>query len=126
QREQLAAANESLREVQAEVRDALGFGVEEALSGDGAPLDELRYAVAGSRAAARSSHSRHCSIPSPVRALTRIESIPGCTASRLWTNFSRSKSRCGSRSILLITTSSHARNMSGYLSGLSSPSVTDE
>ena len=37
-----------------------------------------------------------------------------------------SKSRCGSRSILLITTSSQVRNISGYLSGLSSPSVTEE
>ena len=37
-----------------------------------------------------------------------------------------SKSRYGSRSILLMTTSSQVRNMSGYLSGLSSPSVTEE
>ena len=37
-----------------------------------------------------------------------------------------SKSRCGSRSILLISTSSQVRNISGYLSGLSSPSVTEE
>ena len=36
-----------------------------------------------------------------------------------------SKSTCGSRSILLTTTSSQARNMSGYLSGLSSPSATE-
>ena len=39
---------------------------------------------------------------------------------------STSKSRCGSRSILLITTSSQVRNISGYLSGLSSPSVTGD
>ncbi len=37
-----------------------------------------------------------------------------------------SKSTCSSRSILLTTTSSQARNISGYLSGLSSPSATDE
>ena len=33
--------------------------------------------------------------------------------------------RAASRSILLMSTSSHARNMSGYFSGLSSPSVTE-
>jgi hypothetical protein len=36
-----------------------------------------------------------------------------------------SKLRCGSRSILLRIISCAAANMSGYLSGLSSPSVTD-
>ena len=36
-----------------------------------------------------------------------------------------SNSRCASRSILLISTSPAVRNMSGYFSGLSSPSVTE-
>ena len=68
----------------------------------------------------------HASMPSPVRALTCIRATPGWTASRLRRKRSMSKSRCGSRSILLMTTSSQVRNMSGYLSGLSSPSVTEE
>ena len=72
-----------------------------------------------------SSQSRKASTPSPVRALTCMRGTPGCTASRLCRKRSMSKSRCGSRSILLITTSSQVRNISGYLSGLSSPSVTD-
>ncbi len=76
-------------------------------------------------------HERHkpvapASTPSPVRALTSIRGTPGWTWSRWYVNLSRSKSRCGSRSILLTITSSQARNISGYLSGLSSPSVTDE
>ena len=53
-------------------------------------------------------------------------STPGLTWSRLARKRSSEKSRWGSRSILLTSTSSHARNISGYFSGLSSPSVTDE
>src|SRR5215213_4503813 len=37
-----------------------------------------------------------------------------------------SKSTCGSRSSLLITASSQARNIRGYFNGLSSPSATEE
>ena len=77
----------------------------------------------GERAA---SHSRHASTPSPVRALTSIRSTSGWTWSMLYRSASRSKSRCGSRSILLTSTSSQARNISGYFSGLSSPSVTEQ
>ena len=76
--------------------------------------------------AARTSQSRHASTPSPVRALTSMRSHARVAPRRGWRrNRSRSKSRCGSRSILLTSTSSQARNISGYLSGLSSPSVTE-
>ena len=80
----------------------------------------------GSRAATPTSQSRTASTPSPVRALARMWGTPGWTASRLASRRSRSKSRWGMRSILFTITSSQARNMSGYLSGLSSPSVTEQ
>ena len=38
---------------------------------------EERQAGDSARVAARRSHSRHCSIPSPVRALTSSRSTPG-------------------------------------------------
>src|SRR4051812_6007300 len=72
------------------------------------------------------SHVRQASMPSPVRALTSMRSTSGCTASRLCRKRSRSTSRCGMRSSLLTSTRSQVRNMSGYFSGLSSPSVTEE
>ena len=74
----------------------------------------------------RAASRAHASIPSPVRALRACarspDGPPGGVAQQLRR---ASKSRWGSRSILLTTTSSHARNISGYFSGLSSPSVTE-
>ena len=61
--------------------------------------------------------------PLPVRALARITWAEGFTASRLERNRPRSKSRWGSKSILFTTTTSAARNITGYLNGFSSPSV---
>ena len=49
----------------------------------------------------------------------------GLTRSALAMQAATSKSRCGSRSDLLSSIRSAAANMSGYLSGLSSPSVTE-
>ena len=72
------------------------------------PLTPLLDALAGARADQHASRR------------------PGFTFSRLWRKRSRSKSRWGSRSTLLTRTSSQVRNISGYLSGLSSPSVTDD
>ena len=77
------------------------------------------------RAGQPASQSRNASTPSPVRALTSMRSHAGMHGVEVASKRSTSKSRCGSRSILLISTSSQARNISGYLSGLSSPSVTD-
>ena len=53
------------------------------------------------------SHSHHSSTPSPVRALRKRRRAAGFTSRTLPRNRSRSKSRCGSRSILLTTTTSH-------------------
>src|SRR4051794_19163793 len=113
--EQPPAGLEALGARVAEPRDPLGLGGEEALARRGPFEPQTRP----------TSQRRHSSIPSPVFALVRIRSTPGLTASRWYRKRSRSKSRCGSRSILLITTSSQARNISGYLSGLSSPSATE-
>ena len=72
------------------------------------------------------SQPHHSSTPSPLRALAMITRAVGLTPERLARNSSRSKSRCGSRSILFTTTTSAARNMTGYFSGFSSPSVTEK
>ena len=66
------------------------------------------------------------STPSPVFALTRMTVASWLTCLMFASRRSTSKSRCWSRSTLLMTTSSQARNMSGYFSGLSSPSVTEQ
>src|SRR4051794_32878520 len=113
--EQPAAGLEALGAGVAQPRDPLAFCGEEALARRGALKPQTRA----------TSQRRHSSIPSPVFALVMMRSTPGLTASRWYRKRSRSKSTCGSRSILLITTSSQARNISGYLSGLSSPSATD-
>ena len=63
--------------------------------------------------------------PRPCARSPASSRTPGCTVSRRARHLSTSKSTCGSRSILFSTTSSHARNISGYFSGLSSPSVTE-
>ena len=81
-----------------------------------------RPPAAATPAASRGTRRR----PRRCAALTSIVLDPGVApASRLSRKRSRSKSRCGSRSILLTTTSSQVRNISGYLSGLSSPSATE-
>src|SRR3954451_10472726 len=71
------------------------------------------------------SQSRHATIPSPVvtdRGRTRTW---GFSERQCPANVSSRTSTYGSRSILLITTRSATENIYGYLSGLSSPSVTD-
>src|SRR4026207_2208550 len=50
----------------------------------------------------------------------------GLTSRRFVKNAPRSKSRYGSRSTLLMITTSADRNITGYLSGFSSPSVTEK
>src|SRR5262249_21136996 len=63
--------------------------------------------------------------PWPLAAESVTISRCGFTR-RAWARHcSTSKSRCGRRSTLLSTITSLARNMWGYFSGLSSPSVTD-
>src|SRR5918995_696879 len=93
---------------------ALRLGPEEGLGGFGPP---------GGQPASQAATS---STPAPVRALVSAVRTPGLTESTLARKRSRSKSMCGRRSILLTTTSSQVRNMRGYLSGLSSPSVTEQ
>ena len=73
-----------------------------------------------------SSQSHHSPRPSPVRALRWMSRSLGSRRGRWPTNRSRSTSRCGRRSILLTTAASDELNSPGYLSGLSSPSVTDD
>src|SRR3954470_20588214 len=71
------------------------------------------------------SQSRHAPIPSPVvtdRGRTRTW---GFSERQCPASVSSRTSTYGSRSILLITTRSATENIYGYLSGLSSPSVTD-
>ena len=71
------------------------------------PVAEAVHALAGARAGPRSSRR------------------PG-SPTRGWPAAGPGRSPgAGSRSILFTTTSSQVRNMSGYLSGLSSPSVTE-
>ena len=70
------------------------------------------------RPATPSSQPFSAPTPSPVRALTSMCLTPGCTCSRFSRKRSIEKSRCSSRSILLITTSSQVRNISGYFRGL--------
>ena len=128
---------EALGHPVAEPRDPLGLGREErarspACARRAGVVDGARARSRSRRGAApapgsRASQSRNASTPSPVRALTSMPlARPGAPRRGWRRNRSRSKSRCGSRSILLISTSSQARNISGYLSGLSSPSVTEE
>ena len=64
-------------------------------------------------------------MPSPVLAETIRICKCGLTRSAWPMQAPTSKSRCGSRSVLFSSIRSAAANMSGYLSGLSSPSVTD-
>src|SRR3546814_19142555 len=66
--------------------------------------------------------SYHASIPSPVRAETSKTRALGFTEEMFERHEASSNPTCGARSILLISTTSAARNMCGYLSGLSSPS----
>src|SRR5262249_2668691 len=72
-----------------------------------------------------SSNAMNSGIPSPVLAATRTVSIPGRTAWMLAAAASQSNSTAPARSVLVITATSALLKMGGYLSGLSSPSVTD-
>ena len=92
EREEPPAAREALRHPVAEPGDGLRLPREERLVGLGATcgeplelprLDRVRHAGAAAGAAARSSHSRHSSTPSPVRALTSRRSACGFTFSML-------------------------------------------
>ena len=64
-------------------------------------------------------------MPSSLVAETCRISIAGLMRRAFSRQRARSKRRCGSRSTLFSSISDAAANMSGYLSGLSSPSVTD-
>ena len=64
-------------------------------------------------------------MPSPVVAESWITSMPGFTRRASSMQRATSKRTCGKRSTLLSTMSEAAANMSGYFSGLSSPSVTE-
>ena len=72
-----------------------------------------------------SSQCSQASMPSPVVADSCSTAMDGFTRRAIAMQRSTSKRRCGSRSVLLSSMSSAAANMSEYLSGLSSPSVTD-
>ena len=97
QRDQPAAPREPLGHPVAQAGQPLAFGPEESLVGLGTLLEhavKLLVAAVGEddavhssatsrrRLATPSSHSRHPSTPSPVRALTSIRSTPGLTWSR--------------------------------------------
>ena len=96
--DQRPAAGEALGHPVAETGERLRLGGEEALARIDALAQQLvkprgylagerglphPAATAPSRAASRTSHSRQVSIPSPVRALTRIVSTSGWTWSML-------------------------------------------
>src|SRR5699024_373540 len=68
--------------------------------------------------------SYHSSIPSPVFAETGMIFISGFSRSTRSLHASKSKSKQESASILLISRQWDTWNMSGYFSGLSSPSGT--
>src|SRR5215813_8180243 len=64
-------------------------------------------------------------MPSPARAETGSTVAPGLIFPRSAVQRARSKSTWGSRSVLLTSTRPALRNMCGYLTGLSAPSVTE-
>src|ERR1022692_1047528 len=72
-----------------------------------------------------SIQASHSGMPAPVFAEIWITGRPGLTRCAHSIAKPTSNSRYGSRSHLLSSSSDAARNMSGYFSGLSSPSVTD-
>jgi hypothetical protein len=72
-----------------------------------------------------SSQASHSSMPSPLFAETCSTAIFGLTRRAYSMHFATSNVRCGSRSVLVSSIRSLAANMFGYLSGLSSPSVTE-
>ena len=65
-----------------------------------------RVQAIGAGVVCATSHAHHSSTPSPVRALVWMTRALGFTSRRLARNASMSKSRWGSRSILLTTTTS--------------------
>src|SRR5271165_1838874 len=84
------------------------------------------FAIAAAwRAAEASIQAVKAATPSPVRAETINVCRFGLTRKALARHWPMSKSRCGRRSALLSSMRSAVTNMSGYLSGLSSPSVTE-
>src|SRR5712664_2802201 len=71
------------------------------------------------------SQLHHSSRPSPRSAESWNTRSRGFTFRAYSKKRSRSNWRCGSKSSLFRTSTSQARNMWGYFSGLSSPSVTE-
>src|SRR6201999_2438388 len=72
------------------------------------------------------SQSNQSAMPTPVRALTGKIAAAGLTSRTRATYESTSASKYGTKSILLSKTTSTDRNITGYFSGLSSPSVTED
>src|SRR3954452_14057213 len=107
-RQQPPAVQEALRHLVAQRRQARRLGAEE-LAVRAGPL--RRHASTMRRSGSAASQSRKAFTPSPVRAESSKTTTPGWTASRRSLHFVRSKSMCASRSILLSTTSSQARNI---------------
>ena len=77
------------------------------------------------RGAGWQSQSYHSGRPAPVVADSGSIRTPGLSFLTSAACRSRSKSTYGSRSVLVTRTRSAWRNMCGYFTGLSSPSVTD-
>jgi ankyrin repeat protein len=107
-----------------------GLDVEAAtVPGDHLSMDPaMRRAVAFFRqqpARPAASRSSQAPISSPDFADTASASIPGRTACRFRSSARASNSTAAARSTLVTTTTSAVLKTVGYLSGLSSPSVTD-
>src|SRR5262249_33526556 len=69
--------------------------------------------------------SRHCAMPAPVLADTSHTCIPGRTVSMFRYAALKSNPTTDARSVLVMIAMSAVLKMVGYLSGLSSPSVTE-
>jgi murein L,D-transpeptidase YcbB/YkuD len=83
----------------------------------------LERALARRRAASQASQA---SSPAPLAAETSSTTGSGITCARCARSAAtETPGRAGRRSVLVSTTRSAARNITGYLSGLSSPSVTE-
>ncbi len=117
-------------------RDPLGLGGEERSPAFAAAASARRPAVArrssrdGTLARVRTlgrsqlAHTLHR--PRPCGRSQQLDANAGMNGLEVVQELLERRSRdAGSRSILLTITSSHARNISGYFSGLSSPSVTE-
>ena len=97
---------------------SLDYNVKAAIVSNGG-MKELTLGVTGVPA-----HAAQRSIPSPVFAETGITVIFGFNSLTRSTTASKSKSKMGFVSILLIKSTSAMENINGYFRGLSSPSGT--